>query len=158
MADLTEYNLDLTAIEPERQNEPLPAGAYAVVVSNTQTRETKMGNGTYLEIEMEIVEGDHKGRRIWDRINLRNPSEVAVEIGMRRLSSIGRILGIDRLANSEQLHGKMLVVTVAHRERDGRVNVDVKGYAASKGAAPAKRVEAVPAAGGAKTPPWKRAG
>jgi hypothetical protein len=158
VADLTEYNLDLTAIEPERRNEPLPEGAYSVVVSTTQTRETKAGNGTYLEIEMEIVEGDHKGRRIWDRINLRNPSDAAVEIGMRRISSIGRILGIDRLMNSEQLHGKMLVVTIAHRERDGRTSVDVKGYAAGKGAAPAKRVEAVPAAGGAKTPPWKRAG
>jgi hypothetical protein len=158
MPDLSDLNFDPSAIEPDRPIEPLPPGPYAVVVTNTSLRETKSGSGTYLEIEMEVVEGDHKGKRIWDRLNLRNPSDTAVEIGMRRLSSICRILGLERLPNSELLHGKTLVATVAHRDRDGRVNVDVKGYAASKGAAPAKRVEAVPAAGGAKTPPWKRAG
>lgn len=159
MPDLSSYNFDPTAIEPDRPSEPIPPGTYTAIVVETEVRETKAGTGTYLNVEMEIVDGDHKGRRIWDRIHLRNPSEQAVEIGMRRLSSICRILGLERLPNSELLHGKTLAVTVYHRDRDGRTNVDVKNYAAAGRAAPAsKRVEAVPPAGERKTPPWKKGG
>lgn len=159
MPDLSGYNFDPTAIEPDRPSEPLPPGTYTVVVVETEVRETKAGTGTYLNVEMEVIDGDHKGRRIWDRINLRNPNEQAVEIGMRRLSSICRILGLERLPNSELLHGKTLAVTVYHRDRGGRTNVDVKNYAATGRAAPAsKRVEAVPPSGEQKTPPWKRGG
>lgn len=159
MPDLSDLNFNPMAIEPDGQSDPLPAGVYTVAIVNTAVKETKAGNGIYLEIDLEVVDGDHKGRHVWDRLNLRNPSQQAVEIGTKRLASICRILGLERLPNSELLHGKTLVANVYHREREGRVNVDVKNYAAAGRTAPAsKRVEAVPQSGERKTPPWKQRG
>ena len=43
-------------------------------------RPTKAGNGSYLQLEIEILEGQYKGRRLWDRLTLNHPNAVAVQI------------------------------------------------------------------------------
>ncbi len=156
MPDISGFDFDPTTIEPQRPMEPVPAGPHSVVITETELRETKAGNGTYLQITMEIVGGEHAGRRLWDNINLRHPNEQAVEIGRRRLSTICRILGIDRLPNTEMLHGKALVAIVAHKLYEGSMRAEVKGYSASAAPAAPKRIES--AAAPVKSPPWKKGG
>ena len=54
--------------------EPLPEGYYNVIAIDSEIRDTKAGTGNYLQFKFEVLDGQHKGRYIWDRFNLRNPS------------------------------------------------------------------------------------
>ena len=78
MPDLRGFNAN--NVEPADSFDPIPAGEYLCVITASDEKPTKSGNGTYLELEFEVIDGPHKGRKLWDRLNLNNPSEMAVKI------------------------------------------------------------------------------
>ena len=41
---------------------------------------TKTGNGQYLQLAFEIIEGEYKNRKVWARLNLENANADAVRI------------------------------------------------------------------------------
>jgi hypothetical protein len=67
-------------------------------------RVTKDGAGQYLYLELDILEGQYAGRKLFDRLNLINANPDAVQIAQRTLSSICRAVGKLQVNNSEQLH------------------------------------------------------
>ena len=67
---------------------PLPAGEYEMMVVKSTTKPTKNGNGSYLELEMHIISGEHTGRRHWERLNLDNPSLQTVKIAQEQLTPV----------------------------------------------------------------------
>lgn len=161
---------DATTVEPNAPFEVLPAGKYLTQITASDMRPTKDGNGQYLWLELEILDGEHKGRKLYDRLNLENQSQQAVEIAQRALSAICHATGKLHVSDSEDLHFIPLIATV--RVRPGRV-VDGKEYSASNeirgyepaggSAAPAPRPAAAPARPAAAPPPpaakaapWKR--
>ena len=73
---------------------------------------TKAGGGELLEIELEILEGEYARRHLWDRLNLVNANQQAVEIAQRTLSAICHATGVLRVNDSEALHFKPMLVTV----------------------------------------------
>lgn len=121
-------NFDATQIEPNGRPDALPAGKYKCVAIESDFKETKDGNGKYLQFVFEVVEGQYKGRRIWDRLNLVNSNTQAVEIARRTLSSICHAVGVLQPKDSMQLHNIPLTVKVACREYNGNVTNEVKGY------------------------------
>lgn len=130
MADLTGFN-PKDFPEGSRGRDPIPAGTYPAVITETTQRTSTAGND-YLELAMEIIEGPHKGRRLWDRLNLWHPKEAASEIAKRRLASACRALGITSPRDSAELHDKPLGVVVAIKLRsdNGEKTNEVTGYAA----------------------------
>ncbi len=83
---------------------PLPVGDYRVEIVASELRATKAGDGQYLLLEMQILDGDYSGRRIWDRLNLWNNNPTTVEIAQRTLASICRAVGVPSINDSEELH------------------------------------------------------
>jgi len=179
MAQLND-TFDATGVAPAAPMELLPPGRYAAQIVNSEMRATRAGNGQYLWLEMDVIEGPHQGRKIWDQLNLVNPSPQTVEIAQRTLSAICHAIGQLQVSDSEQLHFRPIQVTLAV-EPDGRdkhlppheqrKQNKVKGYAPLDGAAPARAVApapsaptrtalapARPAAPTTATPPWRRAG
>jgi len=146
MADLG--NFDASEHEPA-SFEPMPAGEYVAIATASEWKDTKAGTGQYLEITWEVIEGDHKGRKLWSRLNLKNPSDKAVEIASRELADIGRAVDLVRLNDSAQFHNVPVTLRVAIREWNGEKRNEVKGVKAAKAgtAAPEKP------AGNVK-PPW----
>ena len=71
MANLN--NFDARAVEPIAEFEPIPAGKYLTAISTSEMKDTKNGNGSYLELEFAVLEGQYKGRKLWARLNLKNP-------------------------------------------------------------------------------------
>jgi hypothetical protein len=152
MASLNGFNA--ADVEPTADRGPLPAGTYTAAIVESQMKPTKAGTGEMLEIVLEVIDGEHKGRRVWDRLNLRNPSETAVDIAKRTLSAICRSVGVLTPKDSSDLHDRPLVITVVQEEYEGKVSNKVKGYrAATPAPAPAARTPAKPANAAA---PWKR--
>jgi len=156
--DLNGFNA--LEIEPAATYEPLPADWYKAVITATEEKPTKAQTGSYLELNMEIIEGNYQGRRVFERLNLKNPNPVAIEIAQRSLSSICRAVGVNNPQNSEELMDKPLMIKLAVKPAQGEYGAsnEIKGYDAVGGAttAPAPAAVAATASAGASTPPWKK--
>lgn len=72
----------------------LPAGQYAVKVTAGEMKRTKKGTGEFLQIEMTVVEGQHQGRKIFDRFNLVNPNAEAVKIARGQFAALREAVGV----------------------------------------------------------------
>ena len=87
MARLGE-TFDATTVEPNKPLEALPPGRYVVQIVNSEMRPTKDGMGQYLWLELDVLEGEYAGRKLFDRLNLINANPTTVEIAQRTLSAI----------------------------------------------------------------------
>lgn len=154
MASLTGFNAH--EVDPNVAFEPIPAGDYLAVVVASEMKPTKNGAGEYLQLEMEVIDGPHKGRKVWDRLMLKHTNSQTVTIARSTLSALCRSIGVMQPKDSVELHNLPVVVKVACKKRDdtGEIANVVKGYK-KKGAAAVPQTAAQPAVAGG-TPPWKR--
>lgn len=129
MADLSRYH-GRQATTGTRY-EALPAGKYAAEITNSRMKPTRRGDGHYLELTFRVLEGQYKGRLLWSRLNLDNPSPQAVEIARGELSAICGAVGVMQPRDSSELHDIPLVLTVRckRREDTGDLTNEVCGYA-----------------------------
>ena len=84
---------DATHIDPTPRFDPIPAGDYTVIISESETRLTKDGSGQYLQLKLEVQGGEFAGRTLFDRLNLWNNARQAQEIAQRTLSQICHAVG-----------------------------------------------------------------
>ena len=164
MAHLDGFNAN--EVEPTAAFEPLPAGKYLASITASERKPTKIGNGEYLQLEYTVLDGECKGRKVWDRLCINHPNELTQKIARGNLSAICRAVGVMQPRDSVELHNLPLVITVKCRKRDdtGDITNEVKGYeprASSQTAFPTTG----PVVGGDKpqqsapadnTPPWNR--
>ena len=150
MANLNGF--DASTVEPTTEFDPVPAGKYLAVVTASEMKETKSGNGSYLELQFQIIEGEYANRNVWARLNLSNPNAQAVQIARAQLSAICRAVGVITPNDSVELHNLPLVIDVRCKKREdtGEIVNEIKGF--SKKEAPS--APARPAA--SSTPPWAR--
>jgi hypothetical protein len=73
---------------------------------------TKDMMGSFLQLELDIQEGQYTGRKILERLNLNNSNEQAVQIAQRALSQICHAVNVLSVSDSEQLHGKRMIADV----------------------------------------------
>lgn len=152
MANLNGFNA--ATVEPSQDFEPIPAGKYLAVIIESEMKPTKNGNGQYLQLTLQILEGPYKGRYVWARLNLHNANPTTVQIARQELSAICRAVGVMQPGDSVELHNIPLVITVKLKKRDdtGDMTNEVRGYA-KREAAPGS---ATPAQATNPTPPWRR--
>lgn len=143
MAD--NINFDANNVAPRTNPPPVPNGWYRAMIIESAVKPTKRGDGKFLQLDWQILEGEHKGRILWDRMNIQNPSAVAQKIGQETLSSVCHTLGVLKLGNSGELHNRpcliRVVVKPGQTAQDEPQN-EVKGYKPIEGAAPAVTVAA----------------
>jgi len=144
-------------VEPTAEYVPLPAGWYKAVFTESEEKPTKAQTGSYLQLTAEIIEGEHQGRKLIERLNLNNPNSTAVEIAQRTLSGICRAVGVMTPRDSSDLHDKPFMVKVAVKPADGAYGPsnDIKEYADTNSGG-GSVASAPAAAAAASTPPWKR--
>lgn len=152
MADLSGF--DANQVEPTGDFEPIPAGKYLAVITDSEMKANKAGTGSLLQMTFQVTEGDYKNRLLWARLNLDHPNAVAVQIARADLSAICRAVGVLAPSDSVELHNLPLVINVRCKKRSdtGEITNEIKGY--SKKDQPPPAAGAAPANG--STPPWKR--
>ena len=136
MADLNGFNAnDVPPSSPSRTYELLPDGRYEVIATASDLREARNGVGTYVQMEFEVVAGDHRGRRLWDRFIMEHPNPKAVDMGRLQLASLCRAVGKASPADSSDLHDVPVVaiVTQEARKDTGELVNRIKGYEAAGG-------------------------
>lgn len=114
------HTFDASTVDPTTPFEVLPPGSYRVQIVSSEMRVTKDGLGQYLFLELDVLEGPHAGRKLYDRLNLVNANPDAVEIAQRTLSALCRAAGKMQVSNSEQLHLIPLRVDVKVRPPKGQ--------------------------------------
>jgi len=160
MANLNGFNAN--EVEPVDDLEPIPAGKYVAVITDSEMKPTKSGTGNYLQLTFQIIEGEYANRLLWVRLNLDNPNGTAVEIARRELSSICRAVGVMVPTDSTDLHNLpcFIHVRVKRRSDTGELQNEVKGYsrrdATAQPIAASEVASSTPDASGSDAPPWKR--
>lgn len=149
MANLNNFNAN--EVEPA-SFEPLPAGKYLACIVESEMRTTKKGGGQFLNLTFEVIDGQFKGRKVWSRLNLKNPNPQAEQIARGQLSAICRAVGVMQPRDSVELHNLPLVITVKvkNREDTGEPQNDVTSYAKKESA------QGQPQQAATSTPPWRR--
>ena len=155
MAHLNGFNAN--EVDPNVPFEVRPAGDYLVHMVASKMKPTKNGNGSFLECEFEVIDGEFKGAKFWDRLNLNNPNPETVKIARGTLSAICRCVGVMKPSDSCELHNLPLIacVRIKKREDNGELVNEIKGYKKK-----ASTLTQQPATANQKTasntaPPWQ---
>lgn len=161
MVNLNDIPLD--NIDPNQSFDPLNPGKYAMRVTATEKKPTKAGDGAYLQVELEIDENhhpEHKGRKVWDRLNIWNQNTTASEIAQKQLKALCLACGLSSVTDSSELHGHTVQVKLKVRPANAGYDAtnEVSSYEPLGGAAPTPAAAAprqAPAAA-SKQPAWAR--
>ena len=168
---MAQLDFNANEVEPTTAYEPLPAGKYLSEISASEMKQTKSGNGSYLELEFTVLDGPCRGRKTWDRLCIDHPNELTQRIARGNLSAICRAVGVLQPRDSVELHHLPMVITVRCKKRKdtGEISNEIKGYAKREVAAgqPPQQTQTQPqqqppqqtqdqAPANNQTPPWAR--
>ena len=145
---------------------PVPAGVYTAQITKSEVKDTRDGNGKYLNLTFTVLDGDYVNRNVWARLNIVNANAQTVEIANKALATICECCDVDALEDTEQLHNNPMEINVIVKEASAQYPAqnDVRGYTALVGGSASKLgvKAAVPPSNGAdtssatKTPPWTK--
>jgi hypothetical protein len=103
MANLGHFDAD--GVNTDDPFAPIPPDEYVMLTTNSEIRTTKSGSGKYIALEHEIVEGDYKGRKVWNNLNLWNTNPQAVQIATRHLACLCKATGKRQITDTAEIHG-----------------------------------------------------
>ena len=143
-------NFNANDVEPTKDFDPIPNGKYLAAITDSELKTTKDGNGEYLELTFQVLDGEYKHRKLWARLNLKNENDQAVQIAQAELSSICRACGVMTPQDSEQLHDRPLIIAVkvTKRSDNGELTNEIKAYE------PQVAATATPQKAATNTSPW----
>lgn len=152
------YVFDPQEVQPAADFSPVPAGEYVVMITESEMKPTRTG-GEMLSLTHQVIDGEFKGRLIWESLNLVNSNPKTVQIAQGHLSAICHAAGITQaITDSEQLHNRPMIIRVEVDEQEGyRPRNRVKAWKAvgTQPVAPASAPRpAAPAAPARAAPPW----
>jgi hypothetical protein len=152
MASLSGFNAN--EVEPSTGFDPLPAGDYLLVITDSESKPTKAGTGSYLALTLEVVEGQFQGRKLFHNLNLENPNQQAVDIARAELSAICRAVGVPTPQDSCELHNLPMRVKVGLEKRKdtGEMQNRLKKFGPKNASPEAKSVPT----NGSSSAPWKK--
>lgn len=138
---------------------PIPAGEYTVSIASAELTPTKDGSGRYINLKLNVIAPTHQGRVLFSKLNIRNQSAKAEEIGLQQLGSILRAINLAAIEDTDQLIGGVMDVKVTIKAATDQypASNEVKAYKPLSGAAPAKPQQAAAQPQQASTPakrPW----
>ncbi len=147
----TPDGFDPMSVEPQADYVAVPPGKYPIEIVKAGMKKTKAGTGHFLELHCKIladpgpaagvVGSSVVGRMVFDRMNLDNPNQQAVDISLKSFAALGRSVGLARIPDSQLLVGKRCIACV--KVKDG--NNEIRTYEPlAVAAAPAAPAPAAP--------------
>ena len=132
-------NFDARTVEPSAPMGIVPEADYNLQIVKSEIKPTNSGDGHYLELVFEVLDGQHKGSKVWKILNKWNPNETTVRIADAELSAIAHAVGELVVPDSEILHHKPLTARVTIKKSNNPQypddKNDVKNFRPYKGAA-----------------------
>jgi len=158
---MAQFDFDASTVAPQASTGPVPAGTYLAQVIESDIKDLASGNGKGLKLTFEIIDGQYKGRRIWENLNIQHTNEDSQRIAQSQLSALCHAVGVIKLRDTAALHMKPVNIKVTVREAEGKYQAsnNVKGYESAGPVAPMQSTEAPSApAPASKAPAWAKRG
>ena len=158
---LIDFDFDPTTVEPSKFG-LCPIGEYIVeVVESDVKAPAKDPVGRYIELKMIVLDGPQVGRKITDRLNVKNKSETASDIAQRTLVDILEAIGYkEQFRDTSVLHNcpMKIKVSITTKQATGEDQNSIRYFPVTGGTKTPTTVasSAVAAAGAAKPKPWER--
>ena len=159
---MAQFNFDASTVAPQASTGPVPAGTYLAQIIESDVAPLKSGKGTGLKLTFEIIDGQQKGRRIWENLNIQHENEETQRIAQSQLSALCHAVNVIKLQDTAALHHKPVHVRVVVREAQGQYQAsnNIKGYESAGGVrqAPAfvAQAEEAQAASKPAAPAWAK--
>jgi hypothetical protein len=90
---------------------PIPPGAYTAMIVASELKDTQKG-GQMIVLELDIQGGENAGRKLFERLNIKNDNPKAVDIAFRTLGEIVKAVGKTTIKDTEELHNKRMTINV----------------------------------------------
>lgn len=90
----------------------LPTGDYVAQIIDSDMKPTNDNMGEYLELTYEVMDGPLKGRKHWERLNLKSQHAQVAEIANRQFASVREATCVANPRDSQELHYKPHVIRV----------------------------------------------
>lgn len=129
-----------------------PLGDYIVRIVNSEAKATSAGDGGFLCLTLECLQGPMAGKTFDHNLNLYNKSAQAVEISLKKLSALCHVTGQYQISDASQLHGIPFIATIGPQAKDPSY-CDVKAVKTIDGHQPGKPA-AAPSAPAPAAPAW----
>ncbi len=104
---------------------PIPTADYNITVINSGLKRNKKSEeansdkfGLLLNFEIEVLDGEYKGKRLFDHLNINHPNPTANEISQKTLASMCRACNKVTIEDSNELHGIPMIASVVVTEGD----------------------------------------
>lgn len=159
---MSQLNYKVNPKELEESYDALPAGEYLAVIEKSDYVSTKAGTGMILRLTYQIIDGPLKGRKLFENLNLENPSTQAQQIAIRTLNSIGVATGVMEIEDSSLLHNIPMKINVKVKDDAvyGKGNL-IKDHLPAKDTAVAAtpataQAQSAPAAAEELVQPWNK--
>jgi hypothetical protein len=110
MAKLNEV-FDATTVPEREEFTPVPPGVYTAMVVASELKDTNKG-GQMIVLELDIQDGEHAGRKLFERLNIVNSNDKAVQIAFRTLAEIVKAVGKTTIKDTDELHNKRIHIEV----------------------------------------------
>ena len=153
-------DLDDSIFDAQPSFELLPDGTYTLIITEGEMKTTQKG-GQMLKLSMQVVDGTHKGRRVWSNLNLRNANPTAQKIANEQLGCICHAIGIASVTDPAVLYNKPF-------KADIDTEIGTNGYSDKNrvkkydhrplggGVTPAPQMQAAPQAATTSAAPWAK--
>ena len=147
-------NFNARTVPPAAPRDMIPPAKYVMQIVKSERKPTRGGDGEFIQLELDILDGEFKGRKVWDMLNKWNPNPQTVKIADETLSAICHATGVLDLSDTEQLHFRPMLVKVVvdpggpdkkNPQKIHEPSNKIKGY------------EALPNTGGYRAPPQQQA-
>lgn len=110
---MASFDYDFNEV-PESEFSVLPEGDYVVVATASDKKLNKEGTSHYLEVIYEVIDGDYKGRKIWERYNLWHAKPTVANISRRDIKKLAQCCGFTvQPSDSNELHNIPLIVRLS---------------------------------------------
>nr|ADY57828.1 protein of unknown function DUF669 [Rubinisphaera brasiliensis DSM 5305] len=138
---------------PESNFEPIPAGSYKAMAAKSEMKTSQAG-AQYLSMQFKILDGEHKGRLIFNNFNLRHSKPDVAQMAKAEFASLCRACSVFNPRDTAELHNKpiMLKVGLQKRKDTGELQNTVKGYSPLGSASSA---QSAPVESSSEPAPWE---
>jgi len=124
-------------VKPQERLSAIPAGEYVAAIVDSGYFENKKGTGGYLKFKLRILDGEYKGRIVFENaINIVNESKEAQTIAQSQLSAIAHAVNVldvyydDTLKtqSADCLHDIPMTIEVGQEEYNNRTVNRILAY------------------------------
>lgn len=167
-------NFDTSSAPPRQDFTPIPDGLYKMMIVDSIVKPKRGTTGKpgdpgfegFLELEAEVQQGEHEGRKVFIRLNLWNHNEKTETIAKSEFNELSAAVGKGVVKDSGELHDIMFDAKVAIKkgspytdpngvEREGNSQNVIRKYIKSNGSFSGYSSNTINSA--AKAGPWATA-